>query len=139
MSMTPTIYADTLDSATDEELNEVFALEVCKLRKSEYHGDCGFDVYEKDRIEWVGQNGIVAYRDDRLPWTTSIDASMDYLSKHDWNAWTQGEGNTKRVYVSIYPARGEKGYAPSCAPTFEKAVVLALIRHVRAGKVGKAK
>src|SRR6185436_12944295 len=133
---------DDLDSKTDAELNELFAVEVAEIFKivpiTSFHkrkgiaalfrGDVikreGSQPYTPEAIRWKDGK----YGGDKIPdFCADATAVIPQLNRGRWNSYFEGEA-IHRVTVE----RGLIGEWDGNAPTFERAAVIALLRAKRA-------
>lgn len=102
------------DKISDEKLSELVAKA------------CGIPITpEKEYVDYDSRS-VTAVPAHFKPYATSADSVLPLLNVRDWNAWTQGDD--RRVFVGIYPKKGEGSYTPSLAPTFARAACLALLK-----------
>lgn len=116
---------DTLDQATDAELNELFAVEVAETmeRIDPQHGEAR--AYAMKR---TGAYRSCEWRDHFTDFATDANAVLPWLEK--CGPWKADQSPPDGVWVSV----DRPAFAQAYADTFARAAVIALIRARRAGK-----
>lgn len=123
---------DDLDSKSDRELDELFAVEVgCHIRPAKGHRLIAEDGY----LLILDRKGKRVSKHATPAVTTDANAVLPWLSKFIWEAQGHavGFGNTCRVWLPGTVVLEVKSHAGS-SPTFPRAAVLALLRAKRAEK-----
>lgn len=60
---------------------------------------------------------------DRPRYSTSVDAILPWFAKRNWHSWNQGG----KIFVGVYPERGERNFAPKWADNLARAMVFELL------------
>lgn len=142
--------ADTLDSLTDAELSELFAVEVAGF--TNIRDGYPWEVNdEPPEVRRVGR--VKLFDSDSLPtdpvevpdFATSADAVLPWLEKTRWAGHSNGMTGSTNGYphasIDIYllgglaRARGECFHGDSLTRSFARAACLALLRAKRASKL----
>lgn len=118
--------SDDLDTKTDAQLDELFAVEVAGWHRQEER----WPSQPYTRWTWRDKPGGDIRACD-LRFTTDANAVLPWLEKHGWKGTSDGQRAAVVVLAGpdqqVHEVRG-------IAPTFARAAVIALIRAKRATK-----
>ena len=133
--------SDTLDQATDAELNELFAVEVAETmeRIDPQHGEA-----RAYAMKGTGAYRSCEWRDHFTDFATDANAVLPYLEKDQFVISNLSSDGVTVELFKDYPGIGPEYncpqgpstevYAQGAAPILARAACIALIRARRAGK-----